>query len=342
MTDSRRLLSTLLLFAIWANLHGGFLFGLVLIGFYVVGDAIELALDRSRPQLQSALLQRVSLLGAALLGSCINPSGPRILPHVMGYLGKSWLVDMTVEYRSPDFHGAYGREFLVALALTILVLALVRRRMSWPRLIAFLGTTAFALHSMRNIPLWGLTALPLIAMHVDPGWRAAAVTPLARMRTAFAEGSELVRAGFWAATGAIALVLVGLVGGRLGGMQLLPAQFDPGIFPVRLVEQARADHFSGRMFNELAWGGYILNTWPEQQVFIDGQTDFYGEPLSKLYASLRAAAPRWQTRLDSLNVDVILLPREAPLVSAARSSSEWAVADSAEGSVMLVRRESQP
>jgi hypothetical protein len=240
---------------------------------------------------------------------------------------------MTVEYRSPDFHGAFGREFLVAVALTILVLALARRRMTWPHLIALLGTTAFALHSMRNIPLWGLTALPLVAMHADSAWRTTVIKPLASMQTAFTAGAELARAGFWTGTSTIAVVLLGLVGGRLAGIQLLPAHFDPGILPVRLVERARADHVSGRMFNELAWGGYILNAWPEQRVFIDGQTDFYGESLSQLYVSLLAAEPGWKSRLDSLGVRIALLPRDAPLAEALRHTATWSQVDSADGAV---------
>jgi hypothetical protein len=337
-TDSRRLLLAVLLFTAWANLHGGFLFGLVLIGFYVIGDGIGLALDRRRLELRSALLRRIALLGAAVVGSCINPVGPRLLPHVMGYLGKTWLVDMTVEYRSPDFHGAFGREFLVALALAILVLAVVRRRLAWPHLIAFLGTTAFALHSMRNIPLWGLTALPLVAIHANSGWRSAALKPLSRMRVAFGTGAELARAGAWTVAGGAALALLALAGGHLGDTQLLPRQFDQRVFPVRLIERARAEHLTGRMFNELAWGGYILNAWPEQQVFIDGQTDFYGEALSRLYTSLREATPGWQSRLDSLRVTRILLPREAPLAVEAGAAAAWAVADSGDGALLLARR----
>jgi hypothetical protein len=340
-TDSRRLLLAVLLFAAWSNLHGGFLFGLVLIGFYVVGDGIALVLER-RPEHRAALVRHASLLGAALVGSCINPVGPRILPHVMGYLGKTWLVDMTVEYRSPDFHGAYGREFLLVLLVSALVLALVRRRMSWPHLVAFLATTAFALHSMRNIPLWAFVALPLVVLHANPAWEIAAVRPLAALRNVFREGAGVARTGLWSAVAGAAMIALALGGGRLGTAQLLPTRFDPGVFPVRVVEQALHAGLTGRIFNELAWGGYILNVWPDQKVFIDGQTDFYGEPLSQLYASLRAATPRWRQRLDSLNIQYLLLPAEAPLSSAAAASAQWTVADSADGAWLLVRRERQP
>jgi hypothetical protein len=118
----------------------------------------------------------------------------------------------------------------------------------------------------------------------------------------------------------------------------MPAGFDPGTFPVRVVERARAASVSGRMLNELAWGGYVLYAWPEQKVFIDGQTDFYGDPLSQLYMDMRLAKPGWEQRLDSLEVQMVLMPDDVPLVWVLEKSAGWTVADSADGAVRLMRR----
>lgn len=328
------------LFAIWANLHGGFLYGLVLIGFYIAGDLLDLALEKSRRNGVAALKRHSLLLLAALAGCCLNPSGPAILPHVMGYLGKTWLVDMTAEYRSPDFHTGYGKELLVVLLLTFAVLALLRCRMRWPQLVAFLGTTAFALHSVRNVPLWALTGLPLVALHAGDAWRRLAWRPVTRIRATFSAGAALARPGVWTAIPTVGLVGLALGGGRAGGLQFLPSRFDPDVFPVRVVEQAQAEGVRGRMFNELAWGGYILNAWPEQKVFIDGQTDLYGVPLSQLYMSIRQAEPGWERRLDSLGVTMVLVPDDAPVAWELTHSPHWIVADSADGAARFARAES--
>ena len=138
------------------------------------------------------------------------------------------------------------------------------------------GTTAFALHSARNIPLWALTALPILALHLDSEWRQRSGGLVGRLRAAFTEADGLARAGPWAAAAALALVALAFGGGRVGGAQLLEDRFDERVFPVEAVRRARAAGLTGRMYNELAWGGYILHAWPEQRVFIDGQTDFYG------------------------------------------------------------------
>ena len=340
VTRDPRLLLTLALFAIWANLHGGFLFGLVLISFYAVGDVVALTLDRDRPPHIKSLRSHSMLLLAALVGCSVNPSGPMVLPHVAGYLGKTWLVDITAEYKSPDFHQWYGREFLIFLSLAIAGLAVVRRRMSWAHLVSFLGTTAFALHSVRNVPLWGLTGFTLVALHVNDSWQRLQWRPLVRLRSAFTQGASLARPGFWTALTIIGLGIAALNGGRAGSARILADRFDPAFFPVQVVERARAEHVNGRLFNEFTWGGYILNMWPEQTVFIDGQTDFYGVALSQLYMQLRQAEPGAESKLDSMAIDVVLLPEEAPLSRELLRSNVWMIADSADGAVRFKRRSS--
>jgi hypothetical protein len=92
------------------------------------------------------------------------------------------------------------------------------------------------------------------------------------------------------------------------------------------------------MFNDFAQGGYILYAWPEQKVFIDGQSDFYGVPLSQLYMSIRQAEPGWDRRLDSLGVEMVLMPDRTPLAQALVDSPEWMLADSSDGAVRYARR----
>src|SRR5688572_1261537 len=57
------------LFAVWANLHGGFLFGLMLIGAYLLGAAAEATITRD-PTWRSRALRLLVALGTALVASC--------------------------------------------------------------------------------------------------------------------------------------------------------------------------------------------------------------------------------------------------------------------------------
>jgi hypothetical protein len=338
VTRDPRLFLTLALFAIWSNLHAGFLFGLVLIGMYLVGDVLEQWVPLAAERAPARIKGDAMLLVAALVGTCINPSGPGVIVHVASYFQKGWLVDITNEMQSPDFRAVIGRTFLLLLLLCLLVLTRSGRRPSWQHLIVFLGTTAFALESKRHIALWTLTGFPLVMLHADSWWKSASWRPFARVRDGIARGALLAHTGLWSLVPALILATAVARGGSLGSIPLMPDHFDPTAFPVRVVERARAAGVQDRMFNDFAQGGYILYAWPEQKVLIDGQSDFYGVPLSQLYMSIRQAEPGWDRRLDSLGVEMVLMPDRTPLAQALVDSPEWMLADSSDGAVRYARR----
>ncbi len=158
------------LFMLWANLHGGFLYGLTAVAIYAAGDLAELLRARDAAERQrwaGRLRFHAGGLAVALLASCVNPNGPALLAHVTGYLGNAYLVDHTGEYHSPDFHHAVGRFFLAVLVPLLVLLAQRHARLSYPVTFTLAANVAFALHSQRNIPLFGLVVLPLLALELD-------------------------------------------------------------------------------------------------------------------------------------------------------------------------------
>jgi len=325
------------LFALWANLHGGFLYGLVLIGLYLAGDALEIRWGHGRSHWVGRLREHGLLLAGALAGTLINPSGPGLLAHVVGYLGKGYLVDGTAEYQSPDFHALYGRIFLVVVLGVVAALALSGRRPAFPRLVAVLVSLAFALMSIRNIPLFGLVALPLLALHLA-GAAAAWQSPfLDRVRAGFAEAARSASFGGWSAAAAGLLLAAAATRWGPGGRPLVQAGFDPAVFPVEAVARGRTAGLSGPVFNEFAWGGYLQYAWPEQPVFIDGQTDFYGVGLTQEYVAIRGAKPGWRKRIAGRGVRLVLLPPDAPLVRELTAAGDWRVVETDETATMLVR-----
>ena len=68
------------------------------------------------------------------------------------------------------------------------------------------------------------------------------------------------------------------------------------------------------MFNHFIWGGYILyRMWPDEVVFIDGQTDFYGEALMREYIEVISLSEGWEEILDKHDVSWMLIPRNETL-----------------------------
>ena len=92
------------------------------------------------------------------------------------------------------------------------------------------------------------------------------------------------------------------------------------------------------MFNYFVWGGYLLyREWPEMNVFIDGQTDFYGEELSREYLEVLALDPGWEDVLAKYNVDWVLLPVDELAARTLQQKADWTVVYK-DGTAVIVHR----
>ena len=117
----------------------------------------------------------------------------------------------------------------------------------------------------------------------------------------------------WA--GLLVLVLVSL---QASGFSLdawrMGNGFDPQVFPVEAVDALEGSLPDGPVFNEFIWGGYLLyRLWPDEQVFIDGQTDFYGEELTRDYLTVVNASPGWEEILDRYDVQWVIVRPNRPI-----------------------------
>ena len=72
---------------------------------------------------------------------------------------------------------------------------------------------------------------------------------------------------------------------------------------------------SDRLLNEYGWGGFLIrrNILP---VFIDGRSELYGDDQLERYATLIHLEPGWREIVDSLNIDLVLMPRDGRLTMA--------------------------
>lgn len=323
----RALLWLLPLMIIWANTHGAFISGLVLVLLYAVGAVWEK--QPSRPLFATlALLVLVSLL---------NPVGPALLQNSFGYLQEDFLVDLTYEYRSPNFH-TYSTWPFAALLLGSLALGWWSgRRLGWTAVGLLVIWTAFALYSARNIPLYGLVAVVVLLPAAD-GWLDEVWPRLGRFLT----GTDAIARRSWGWMWAV-LAVAYLTGSQASGAKLDVFQMgntiSPRLFPVAAVDAVADDLPPGAMFNEFSWGGYLLyRLWPEKRVFIDAQTDFYGEELTREFIDIAHAGPGWQAKLDHYDIQWIIIPPTMPLAAWLAQSAAWEQIHGDDTAVVYVRK----
>lgn len=294
-----------LLMLVWANSHGGFLVGFIVLAAFVAG-----ALVRS-PEFvdgRRAVRPLLVVLVACVAASLLNPVGLDLWRHTTGYLGTDFLVGETHEYRSPDFHQGYGKILFVVMFVGPVLWMSGRVRVSWLAAGLYLFFAAAALHSARNIPLFTVAALPWLAIWSQDalaggGPRSRAVGD--RLRRLDATDRRL-RPGL-TTVAAVALAWIAV------GPRAPDYRFDAGRFPVRAARALETDATTGRVFNQMIWGGYLLYARPDIPVFIDGQTDFYGEELSRQYLVALKGREGWRRVLVDHDVSWTLTAKGEPL-----------------------------
>ena len=198
----RKLWPYFALFVIWANLHGGFFYGCI----------THRALRRwaSWPKGGSSWARR----GADWFARArhhLAAAGPRaagepgesqrlaqLLAHVAGFFGNSAILAADPGVHEPRLPH-HQRQDLPrwCCSPSSASLALSRRRPPLPVLLILLANVAFALISQRNIELFALVALPLVALHLDAEWRALPV--LRRAKEVFQREHEGAYSGVGAA-----------------------------------------------------------------------------------------------------------------------------------------------
>jgi hypothetical protein len=110
---------------------------------------------------------------------------------------------------------------------------------------------------------------------------------------------------------------------------------------VAVVEQARAEGLTGRLFHEFIWGGYLLWAWPEQKVFIDGGSDFYGGDLLRAHRHVVNIQPGWADSLDVWRIDLVLVPTLGPMGAELAREPGWRVWQ-ADSTATLFQRATAP
>ena len=324
------------LFVLWANLHGAFVLGWIVIGLYLAGHLLESWWSndpevRSNERRQAAGL--LAVLASAVLATVVNPYGWKLPILVVEWFRDPWLRLLTQEFQSPDFQQE-DRPFLLSLFGMIAVLTF-RPRPRWTHLMVVLGTAGMALISSRNIVQFGLLAVPLLTLSLTEPWRRR--TGRVGFVQRFGASARTGVAWPYVGLATVLLVVLALSHGRVGGRQLVAADFKPERFPVDAVAWARSNQAPGRMFHEFIWGGYILYAWPEQKVFIDGGSDFYGGEFLRATKHVMSLQPGWRDSLDVWKIDRALLATGGALTSELLHSPNWAPVYCDRTSVFLLR-----
>lgn len=298
--------------ALWANLHSGFLLGVVVLAVYAVGERLERRRPGGRP-LDSATVRRLPVVAAAsFLAAAANPSGFALWTYPLETLRSPAMRTYIREWHSPDFHSPWFWPFAALLVLTVVVMIGSTRRPGWTQTLLVFGTALAGLQSMRHIPLFAVVAIPVVAEQLEVAWDARRAVTHRRGRTPMSPTVANL-------TAVLGLVIVTMfVSAAINNNDEAIA----AAYPVQAVDVIEASPLAdARGYNAYGWGGYLI--WRDLPVFIDGRADVYGDDFMHLYFQAEDAEADWREPLDMFDVDYVLMPPGSPLGVVLTEAPEW-------------------
>lgn len=338
-SGARLAAASALIMILWANLHPAFILGFVLIGIYLISDLLGFLLF---PALAPELGKRTKWLIAAscsgLAATFINPYGPGLLAYICRYLKNTAVLEQTAEYASPIFHGQLQTSCFEALLLLLAVgLVLARARPALPQFLSCVTFAALGLAAVRNIPLFVVVALPVVAELLanarllpegdaapEPAeWWNRLGERWQRLGREFDETERRCTMHILPAVAVLILAIAAANGGSLLGVPLLSSGFDPQNMPTSTLEclrQLNLNPTAGLNFDN--WGGYIRYK-AGIPVFIDDRADFYPQRFYLEYGTVGTVSPGWRDVLERHKISWILFPKDSRLAARLKEEPGW-------------------
>ena len=316
------------LMGLWANIHGEFIAGFLVLAAYIAGWVWQFLVSRSNTSVGTGKSLTSALL-FSLPASMLSPAGFRTWDIVFGYVRNRYLLSRIVETRPPDFTRAEYWPLLILLGISILLLATRKVRFAPAFFFLIAGFGAMSLLSARNAHLAGVVFPFVLSSTLE---RNIEVQPLRALEAIIRVMEGQVRGVVLPIV--LTILLSALVlAGPLAGFN----RFEPSVFPVEAITWLEDHPQTGRMFNAFDWGGYILlHLWPGQKTFIESHTDVTGEATQK-YEKVITLQQGWQRIFEEYNIAWAILAPEWPLAKELKVQG-WEIVYQDQTAVILVKR----
>lgn len=296
-----------LLFLLWINVHGSWVFGFVILGATVVAGLVEgewglvVARRWSASELRELLLATL----ASAVALFVNPFGYRLVLYPFDLLLRQQGVMQYIEEWQPlDFATFSGKLALVVIFVVLAAALFSRRR--WALDDAMLTAFALwvALSHGRFMFFAGLIIAPILApdLRLFPPYDRELDKPWLN-----------------------GLIIAGVIGGMVyffpSNTQLEAKVVE--VYPRAALDFMQRQHINGRIFNSYGWGGYMEWYTPEFKPVIDGRADiFVYNGVFNDFLNAMALNHPFET-LDKYRIDYVLIQPQQPISYLLENSPQW-------------------
>lgn len=285
----RRLWAVPVLVAIWANVHGSFPLGplvLAIAWLHDVHDRVE------RPH-RTLVVSIVSAVAA-----CMTPFGPLVWAYAVGLSVNPAVTARTTEWLPTSLRDVPG---LLFFASAVAVLTLVARRgrtTSWPTLVGLVVFLGIGTYAVRGVAWWTLAAVPLVASLLPSRAQAPPASESSMSRRL-----NLTVVAAVALAGVVALPVWRPVDRSTGAPANVLRDAPPGI-------SAALHALAGpgaRLLNPQPWGSWFEFAEPGVQVAVDARIELFPADVWGAYSDVLAGRGDWSAVLRRWGVTIAVV-----------------------------------
>jgi len=302
------------LMALWANLHGGFIFGLALI----VPFAFDALWNAENAERRPLALRWLVFGVCAFAACCATPYGWGSILASGKILGLGDLLNLISEWSPADFsHFSIFEAWVLALIAGALYFGV---KLPPPRIVLVLGLFHMTFSHVRNVDISALL-VPLVV--------------LAPVSSQF--GLQADRFGKLNFPIASAAMLVAVLGGSRLAVKANNRFSPPAIHSPAAAVDVLKGRGAKRVLNELLFGGYLISR--QIPVFIDGRAELYGEKFDMTYyrALQLKDVDQFIGMLKDYEIDAVLLTPATPAAGLLDHLNGWQRVYSDETAVVHIR-----
>ena len=314
--DFKTLIPLPLVTILWANLHAGFILGIVLEIIFLAGYLFNIIIRRYHKK-EEINIKPFWILFAIILisifSAAINPAGFRILSYPFLTLTDSAMQAFIREWFSPDFHQTYWQPFAMMLLALIGIGMTGKHPISITKIMLSLIFGYGALRSLRNIPLFAVVVSPILAEQL---------TGLIQLKLKPQKQSNPIHL---ISIAAIILISV-IIGQRFIQTNANQQKAEESAFPKAAADWIIENKPEGKMFNAYNFGGYLIwRLYPKYQVYIDGRADLYGKDFVTNYMDIYTSKPGWENKLADDEIHFVFIESDSILAKVLRQSPAWEI-----------------
>ena len=236
------------LFIFWANIHGGWLLGLVIFLVYILIYSLE------KRQL---FISDIIILLSCTAGTLINPYGIGLWHEEWITLFSSTLHSSINEWQ-PLFSSGVYLSLLLYLTFSILLIIKYFRQFTYHEIIIFVLLLLLGVLSERNIPFWLLWSIPMVLKAF-----------------LMVEKEFIVRKFQYIHSIILIELLIPIVCFILleiyQSLGMAKEFKEETYYPKDAITFLRQHIPTGEILSTYEWGGYLLWKLPQKRVFVDGE-----------------------------------------------------------------------